>query len=209
MVDAMDFHIGRLMDYLKSIDEYENTVFIFTSDNGAASSPLLDSDGNSVLKNWFDRVGYNTDYESLGEKGSWVAIGPGNASIANSPLLYYKFHANEGGLRVPTLISGPGIEPGSECHVPIVQWDLLATFHDLSGSQAPLPENNDGGSLRDVFEKGNTGTVERAAPGIIHHYTCHYHPPISSIVIGDYKLMKHHLMQYIILQILSIKFSLV
>ena len=97
----------------------------------------------------------------------------------------------EGGLRVPTLISGPGIEPGSECHVPIVQWDLLATFHDLSGSQAPLPENNDGGSLRDVFEKGNKGTVERAAPGIIHHYTCHYHPPISSIVIGDYKLMKH------------------
>ena len=114
MVDAMDFHIGRLMDYLKSIDEYENTVFIFTSDNGAASSPLLDSDGNSVLKNWFDRVGYNTDYESLGEKGSWVAIGPGNASIANSPLLYYKFHANEGGLRVPLIISGPGINRHGE-----------------------------------------------------------------------------------------------
>ena len=109
----------------------------------------------------------------------------------NGPLQGGKRSMWEGGLRVPTLISGPGIEPGSECHVPIVQWDLLATFHDLSGSQAPLPENNDGGSLRDVFEEGNTGTVERAAPGIIHHYTCHYHPPISSIVIGDYKLMKH------------------
>ena len=109
----------------------------------------------------------------------------------NGPLQGGKRSMFEGGLRVPTLISGPGIEPGSECHVPIVQWDLLATFHDLSGSQAPLPENNDGGSLRDVFEKGNTGTGERAAPGIIHHYTCHYHPPISSIVIGDYKLMKH------------------
>lgn len=109
----------------------------------------------------------------------------------NGPLQGGKRSMFEGGLRVPTLISGPGIEPGSECHVPIVQWDLLATFHDLSGSQAPLPENNDGGSLRDVFEKGNTGKVERAAPGIIHHYTCHYHPPISSIVIGDYKLMKH------------------
>jgi hypothetical protein len=31
----------------------------------------------------------------------------------------------------------------------------------------------------------------RLAPGIIHHYTCHYHPPISSIIIGDYKLMRH------------------
>lgn len=109
----------------------------------------------------------------------------------NGPLQGGKRSMWEGGLRVPTIIAGPSIEGGSECHVPIVQWDLLATFHDLSGSQAPLPENNDGGSLRDVFEEGNTGTVERAAPGIIHHYTCHYHPPISSIVIGDYKLMKH------------------
>ena len=135
MVDAMDFHIGRLMDYLKSIDEYENTVFIFTSDNGAASSPLLDSDGNSVLKNWFDRVGYNTDYESLGEKGSWVAIGPGNASIANSPLLYYKFHANEGGLRVPLIISGPGINRHGEITDEFTfVTDLAPTILNLTGT---------------------------------------------------------------------------
>ena len=101
MVDAMDENIGRLMSYLKSIDEYDDTIFIFTSDNGAASTPLVDSDGNSPLKGWFDTVGYNTDYETLGEKGSWVGIGPGNVTVANSPLLYYKFHANEGGLRVP------------------------------------------------------------------------------------------------------------
>jgi hypothetical protein len=72
-----------------------------------------------------------------------------------------------------------------------VQWDFLSTFHDLSGSTAPLPEGVDGGSLRDVFAKGNKGVVERSAPGIIHHYTCHYHPAISSIIIGDYKLMRH------------------
>jgi len=74
--------------------------------------------------------------------------------------------------------------------VPIVQWDFLPTFHDLSGSTGPLPEGIDGGSLRDVFVNGNQGTVERGAPGIVHHYTCHYHPPISSIIVGDYRLMK-------------------
>jgi arylsulfatase A-like enzyme len=109
----------------------------------------------------------------------------------NGPLQDGKRSMFEGGLRVPTVISGPGIKPGSECDVPIVQWDFLATFHDLSGSTAPLPENADGGSLRDVFEKGNAGEVKRVAPGIIHHYTCHYHPAISSIIIGDYKLMRH------------------
>ena len=34
----MDAHIGPLMSYLESIDEYDNTIFIFTSDNGAASA---------------------------------------------------------------------------------------------------------------------------------------------------------------------------
>ena len=109
----------------------------------------------------------------------------------NGPLQEGKRSVFEGGIRVPTVIAGPGIKAGSQCDIPIVQWDFLPTFHDLSGSKTPLPEGIDGGSLRDVFANGNNGKVERAAPGIIHHYPCHYHPPISSIIIGDYKLMHH------------------
>ena len=109
MVDAMDTHIGRLMDYLRSIDEYENTIFIFTSDNGAEGSPLISPTAQSPLDQWFQQVDYETGIETLGERGSWVAIGPSNATIAASPLAYYKFHANEGGLRVPLIVSGPGI----------------------------------------------------------------------------------------------------
>ena len=109
MVDAMDTHIGRLMDYLRSIDEYENTIFIFTSDNGAEGSPLISPTVQSPLDQWFQQVDYETGIETLGERGSWVAIGPSNATIAASPLAYYKFHANEGGLRVPLIVSGPGI----------------------------------------------------------------------------------------------------
>ncbi len=109
----------------------------------------------------------------------------------NGPLQEGKRSVYEGGIRVPTVISGPGIKAGSQCDVPIVQWDFLPTFHDLSGSKAPLPEGVDGGSLRDVFLRGNEGRVARGAPGIIHHYPCHYHPPISSIIIGDFKLMRH------------------
>jgi arylsulfatase A-like enzyme len=109
----------------------------------------------------------------------------------NGPLQEGKRSIFEGGIRVPTLISGPGIKPGSQISVPIVQYDFLTTMHDLSGSKTPLPEGVDGGSLRDVFYKGNSGKVERLSPGILHHYPCHYHPPISSIIIGDYKLMRH------------------
>ena len=108
----------------------------------------------------------------------------------NGPLREGKRSVFEGGIRVPTVIAGPGIEAGSQCDVPIVQYDFLSTFHDLSGSDAPLPEGIDGGSLRDVFARGNSGTVNRPTPGIIHHYPCHYHPPISSIIMGDYKFMR-------------------
>ncbi|MFT5936348.1 MAG: arylsulfatase A-like enzyme [Pseudohongiellaceae bacterium] len=53
MVDAMDTNLDRLMFYLESIDEHDNAIFVFVSDNGAASSTLLDSDGNSLLETWF------------------------------------------------------------------------------------------------------------------------------------------------------------
>jgi arylsulfatase A-like enzyme len=109
----------------------------------------------------------------------------------NGPLQEGKRSTSEGGLRIPFVVSGPGIKPGTQCNVPVVQWDLLPTLHDLSGSLSPLPPGVDGGSLRDVFEHGNDGSVRRDAPGLVFHYTCHFHPPVSVIRIGDYKLMRH------------------
>ena len=109
----------------------------------------------------------------------------------NGPLQEGKRSTFEGGLRVPFVVSGPGIKPGSQCDVPVVQWDLLPTLHDLSGSSLPRPPGVDGGSLREVFERGNNGSVRRNAPGLVFHYTCHFHPPVSVIRIGDYKLLRH------------------
>lgn len=109
MVDAMDMHIGRLIAYLKETGEYDNTIFIFTSDNGAEGSEPIGPDGNALLQRWMKKVGYNTDYETLGEKGSFNAIGPSNATVAASPLAFYKFYTGEGGMRVPLVMSGPGV----------------------------------------------------------------------------------------------------
>lgn len=109
----------------------------------------------------------------------------------NGPLQEGKRSMFEGGLRVPFVVAGPGIKPGSQCDVPVVQWDLLPTLHDLAGGSAPLPVGVDGGSLRDVFARGNAGSVRRTAPGLVFHYPCHFHPPISVIRMGDYKLMRH------------------
>ena len=109
----------------------------------------------------------------------------------NGPLQEGKYSCFEGGIRVPFIVTGPGIKGGTQCDVPVVQWDLLATLHDLSGNKTPLPDDIDGGSLKDVFFNGNKGNVDRLAPGIIHHFTSHYQVPISSIRIGDYKFMRN------------------
>jgi arylsulfatase/uncharacterized sulfatase len=105
MIEAMDFHIGRLIDFLKQRGQYDNTIFIFTSDNGSEASGPADPrafPARLVPEN----IGYNVAHENLGLKGSYGSIGPGFASASASPLAYYKFYAGEGGMRVPLIIAG-------------------------------------------------------------------------------------------------------
>ena len=102
MAEAMDHHIGRLMAHLKETGEYDNTVFVFLSDNGAEAS---DPYALAVGRWWLDQ-NYNRDIDKLGSKGAYSIIGPQWASAATSPLSTYKFYAGEGGIRVPLIISG-------------------------------------------------------------------------------------------------------
>ena len=105
MVEAMDYHIGRLMDYLAAQGQLENTIVIFTSDNGAEASGPADPN-DFIIRRQVSALGYNADYDSLGLKGSYSTISPSFASAAASPLAYYKFYAGEGGMRVPLIVSG-------------------------------------------------------------------------------------------------------
>lgn len=99
MADAMDFHVGRLVSHLKKIGQYDQTVFVFLSDNGAEAS---DYDEAQI---WL-KTQYTQDTDKLGGKGAYAIPGPGWASASVSPLYTYKFYAGEGGIRVPLIISG-------------------------------------------------------------------------------------------------------
>ena len=106
MADAMDHEVGRLVSHLKSTGQYDNTVFVFMSDNGAeASDPYATLSGRL----WLDWK-YNRDLDRLGSKGAYAVLGPSWGSAAASPLNTYKFYGGEGGLRVPLVISGKGMQ---------------------------------------------------------------------------------------------------
>ncbi|MCP4211019.1 MAG: sulfatase-like hydrolase/transferase, partial [Halieaceae bacterium] len=137
MVEAMDFHIGRLIIYLKETGQYDNTIFIFTSDNGAEASGPEDPHafGPSRLT---DTLGYRTDYETLGLKGSHNTISPSFASAAASPLAYYKFYVGEGGMRVPLIIAGKALPlKGVLSHSFSYVTDITPTILSFAGVSPP------------------------------------------------------------------------
>jgi arylsulfatase A-like enzyme len=137
MIEAMDFHIGRLIEFLKQRGQYDNTIFIFTSDNGSeASGP---ADPQAFPKRLVpESLGYNLDYDNLGLKGSYSTIGPSFASASASPLAYYKFYAGEGGMRVPLIIAGKPVA-AQEQLTRAFAWatDISPTILSLTGVSQP------------------------------------------------------------------------
>ena len=137
MIEAMDFHIGRLIDHLKQTGQYDNTIFIVTSDNGSEASGPADPRGFPQRLGPAN-LGYELDYESLGLKGSFSTIGPSFASASASPLAYYKFYAGEGGMRVPLIIAGEPVGPQLRM-TRAFAWatDITPTILSLTGVSQP------------------------------------------------------------------------
>lgn len=104
MAEAADHEIGRLVDHLKATGEYENTVFVFLSDNG----PEPTNPRNRLMNRLVLGSYYDFDPAHAGQRGTMTYLGPSWASAAASPLRGYKFSATEGGLRVPLIIAWPG-----------------------------------------------------------------------------------------------------
>lgn len=155
MLEAMDHHVGRLIGHLKATGAYDNTVFVITSDNGPEPSSAEDP----RFEAWLSANGYHVGIEGIGEKGSYGFIGPEFASAASSPSYLFKFYVSEGGLRVPLIMSGPGIAPGRVDTFALVT-DVTPTLLEMVGA-GPAPEGAvsiDGRSLLPV--------LSGAAPGV-------------------------------------------
>jgi arylsulfatase len=137
MIEAMDFHIGRLLNYLKEQGVYDNTIVIFTSDNGAEASGPADPH-TFPANRMAASLGYHQDYERLGLKGSYNSISPSFASAAASPLSFYKFYSGEGGLRVPLIIAGKPL-PVLSGMTDAFSWatDITPTILSLTGVTPP------------------------------------------------------------------------
>ena len=150
MLDAMDFHLGRFINYLKEEGLYENTIFIVTADNGPEGN---DPTEHKAWRDWFKTTIYDRDYETLGDQDSYVFIGTEFAHAMASPSHLYKFHMSEGGLRVPLIISGPDISIGKNHNFTFVT-DVAATISDIVFNE--IDQRIIGKSLKNSLAGSNT-----------------------------------------------------
>lgn len=127
MVENLDFNIGRLIDYLKKTDQYDNTFIFFQSDNGA--------EGGSG----FETLATNDNsYENLGRRYSNVAYGLRWGEVSAAPYRPWKAYTAEGGVLVPAIARLPKQQVARRpfagfTHVS----DLSPTFIELAKATNP------------------------------------------------------------------------
>ena len=160
----------------------------------AFSGMLFDLDQSvGRLLDAVDRLGLtdSTYIVFMADNGGRGTIPGAQRSLSppNRPLNGAKHTLYEGGIRVPFLVAGPGVEPNSVSHVPVTGYDLLPTLYDLAGGESPLPDEIDGGSFRTVIENRGMGEVKRGFEGLVFHRPLRRNDPTSAIRVGDYKLL--------------------
>ena len=93
LVENMDYHVGRLIDHLKKIGEYDNTIFIVFGDNGAEGTDLFKMmTGSPGTANYlFAAVSWSqTNINAWGDPGSYVGYGPMWAQVSMTPFSQYQ-----------------------------------------------------------------------------------------------------------------------
>ena len=146
MTEYMDMEIGRLFDYLKEIGEYDNTLIVFISDNGAEGN-----DEVAILAGRPGTQGYlhaarnfaETHFNRIGMRGTFAEVGPAWAQTSMTPFRLFKAHVAEGGIRSPLIVSGAGVTGKGEINNEAVLhvMDLVPTFLELADVEHPETKN--------------------------------------------------------------------
>ena len=139
MVENIDHHIGRVIQYLESSGKKRDTLIVFFSDNGANGFEMDSYLGTDEA--WVERNSDNR-FSNWGKRGSRIAPGPGWAQASSTPFHLFKNFLAEGGIRSPLIISGPGVAHQGEtvdCVAHVM--DLAPTFLELAGATYPATYN--------------------------------------------------------------------
>jgi arylsulfatase len=126
-IDAIDRNVGRLIEKLKQLGQFDDTLLLFLSDNGSSS------EGGP---GGFDR---GIKGAAMGSARSYLSAGLEWANASNTPFLKYKIDTFEGGITTPLIVHGPEslVPRGQIRHQPAHIIDIMPTVLDLVGATYP------------------------------------------------------------------------
>jgi arylsulfatase len=137
-----DHQMGRLLDFIEELGEFDNTIFIVTSDNGASGegTPTGSVNENLFFNGVTDTTANNIKYlDVLGGIETYNHYPTGWAQAFCAPYKMFKRYTWNGGICDPLIIAWPDkIKPHGEsrdqyCHVV----DIAPTLYDLLGIEFP------------------------------------------------------------------------
>ncbi len=185
-LEHTDFHIGRLIDFLKRIEQFDNTLIVFVSDNGASSEG--GPDGMTNVNLWHNNLaGTVADnlavIDELGGPKHFNHYPWGWTFAGNTPFRRWKRETYRGGISDPLIVHWPGHVEGSNSvrtqYVHAI--DLVPTVLECAGiaapdairgvSQAPIEGVSFGQSLAkpDAESKRHTQYFEMMGHRSIYH----------------------------------------
>lgn len=167
MIASVDESVGRILALLDELKLADNTLVIFSSDNGGVGG--------------YQREGIRQ------ERGI----------TDNAPLRGGKGMLYEGGVRVPFVFRWPGrIPAGTTCAEPIITVDLYPTLLEFAGAKAPAGYPLDGFSCAQLLVSGGNTRLNREAlfwhfPGYLGAGPGAWRTtPAGAIRWGDWKLIE-------------------
>ncbi|KAK9779535.1 putative Sulfatase N-terminal domain-containing protein [Seiridium cardinale] len=149
MVDSIDVNIGKVVDYLKTTGEYDNTLIVFMSDNGAEGAADLAARRLEAIPVMGDNIKraihqyYDNSYENIGAWNSYTWLGPLWAQASTAPSRLFKAFPSQGGILVPCVMKPPvntfhaSVPPGELNRSFTTVMDFVPSFLELAG--VPLP----------------------------------------------------------------------
>ncbi|KAM3439925.1 hypothetical protein MY4824_002432 [Beauveria thailandica] len=140
MVDRMDWNIGRVIDHLRKTGEYDNTMILFMSDNGAEGAsyeaqPIMGDKVAAHIAKY-----YNNSLDNIGRGDSFVWYGALWAQAATAPSRLFKMHSTEGGCRVPLVVKPPKSKKDSDARITkayCTVMDIVPTVLEMAGLSHP------------------------------------------------------------------------
>jgi len=175
MVDRMDQEIGRLIEQLRTMGVYDNTLILFASDNGASAEIMV-------------RHGGHDPQAAPGSAATYLCLGPGFSSASNTPFRRHKTWVHEGGISTPLVVHWPaGIQARGELRqTPAHVIDIVPTLLDIVGIEKPTQWDGKtipsapGRSLVPAFHRDVT---------VEHDLLWWLHEGNRAIRVGDWKLV--------------------